>query len=160
MGTQSAIIKASPARQACDGEADPERSLHLTLVHLALILTVAIQAGCTRTPVVTHTCSIVSFDTKSNEYTLIYKQPIGGKPTTKRLIAKCAAYQWGDREVLTGPTVCKLVVGTTLQENSTLGRRFLSFYQASSDTLAIMEGIGPNRVVQQFNVLKQEVIDP
>jgi hypothetical protein len=126
---------------------------------ITLLLAITISAACSRNPPVAHTCSIVSFDGNTNQYTLIYKHLVDGKPMTKRLAVQCASYQWGDREVLTGPTVCKLVIGTTVKENLILGRKFLTMYQASSDKFAIMEGIGPNRVVQQFDVLKQEVLD-
>lgn len=126
---------------------------------VAFFLAFTFQTGCFKTPLVT-ACSVVSFDGSSNQYTLIYKHVVDSKPAAKRLTVICSSYQWGDREVLQGPTVCKLVAGGTLKENSTLGRQFRSIYEPAPGKLAIMEGIGPNRVVQQFDILKQEVIEP
>jgi hypothetical protein len=129
--------------------------------HLALLLAVTIHFGCSRSPLpFTSTCSVVGFDQRSSQYTLIYKHLIEGKPITKRLVVRCASYAWGDREVLTGPAACKLAPGRTLKENLTLGRKFLTFYEASPDRLAIMEGLGPNRVVQQFDILAQQALEP
>jgi len=44
--------------------------------------------------------------------------------------------------------------------NGKRGKDFLDIYEMSPDRLAITEGDGPDRVSQQFVVLKQELVNP
>ena len=71
-------------------------------------------------------------------------------------------YRWGGREAVTGPDACHLQVGNIIVPNPLPpeGKReqFVDVYEMPSEMLSITEGDGAERVVQQFDILKYEVL--
>jgi hypothetical protein len=105
---------------------------------------------------------VVSFDRNKAEWTLIRTGTFDGKFLQKRLTLVCDFYQWGNREMIKGPTACDLPVGRLLVPNAYLPKEkraeFLDIWEMSAGRLAITEGSGSDKVEQQFIIQKNEVL--
>jgi hypothetical protein len=105
---------------------------------------------------------VVGYDATAHEWTILRNGTFNGKYLTKRLTVVCSSYKWGDHEAITGPDACHLQVGRMMIPNPLPpeGKRqeFLDIYEMPGETLSITEGDGPDRVVQQFSILKYEVL--
>ncbi len=64
--------------------------------------------------------------------------------------------------MVTGPDACHLQVGRMIVPNPLpppeKRNEFLDVFEMPTETLSITEGDGPDRVSQQFNILKYEVL--
>jgi hypothetical protein len=107
---------------------------------------------------------IVSFDSKTGQWIVVRTGTFDGEYRVKRMTVVCDFYKWGNREPVIGKDACDLRVGRMMIpssiSNGRTGKEFLDIYEMSSDRLAITEGDGPDRISQQFVVLKQELLEP
>lgn len=105
---------------------------------------------------------VVGYDAATHQWTILRTGTFDGKYLTKRLTVVCASYKWGDHESVTGPEACHLQVGRMITPNPLPpdGKRqeFLDVYEMPSETLSITEGDGAERVMQQFAIVKYEVL--
>jgi hypothetical protein len=72
----------------------------------------------------------------------------------------CSFYKWGNHEAVDGPEACHLQVGHLIVPNPFAKNRddFLLVQEMPSEVLSITEGDGENQVMQQFSILKYEVL--
>jgi hypothetical protein len=105
---------------------------------------------------------VIAYDAATRQWTILRTGTFDGKYLTKRLIVVCASYTWGDHESITGPEACHLQVGRMIIPNPLPpgGKRqeFLDVYEMPSETLSVTEGDGADRVMQQFTIVKYEVL--
>jgi hypothetical protein len=105
---------------------------------------------------------VVGYDSSTNHWTLLRNGTFDGKYLTKRLTLICDFYKWGKHPAVAGPDACHLEVGRMIVPNTMPpeGRRseFLDVYEMPTETLAITEGDGSDKVEQQFTILKYEVL--
>jgi hypothetical protein len=105
---------------------------------------------------------IVAYDARIHQWTILRTGTFDGKYLRKRLTVVCSWYKWGDHERVTGPEACDLQVGRKIIPNPLpppeKRREFLDVSETSAETLSITEGVGANRVMQQFAILKYEVL--
>jgi hypothetical protein len=132
----------------------------IVLAVTALVL----AAGCTRKrQPEPEGYRIVSYDS-TGKWVIIRTGTFDGKFLKKRLTVQCDFYKWGDHEMVKGPQACNLEVGRLMvskhPQQDSQGRfpGSLDIWEMSSDRLAITEGDGPDRVSQQFVILKNEVM--
>jgi hypothetical protein len=105
---------------------------------------------------------VVGYDAATHQWTILRTGVFDGKYLTKRLVVVCSLYRSGDREAVTGPDACHLQVGNIIVPNPMPpeGKReqFVDVYEMPGETLSITQGDRANRVVQQFDILKYEVL--
>jgi hypothetical protein len=105
---------------------------------------------------------VVGYDGSTYRWTLLRTGTFEGKYLTKRLTVVCTFYKWGDRPPVSGPDACHLQVGRMIVPNQfpPEGKRdeFVDVYEMPSETLAITEGDGSDKIEQQFKILKYEVL--
>ena len=97
----------------------------------------------------------------TGKWVIIRTGTFGGKFLRKRMTVLCDFYKWGDHATVTGPGACDLQVGRFMVPKLTKADDpFESTYiwELSADRLAITDGDGPDRVSQQFVILKNEVL--
>ena len=128
------------------------------LVFLALAI---LSAGCTRKKE-PEGYRVVSYDAATHRWVILRTGTFDGKFLKKRITVVCSLYKWGDHDAVTGPEACHLQVGRLIVPNPlpAEGKRqeFVDVYEMPNETLSITEGDGPNRVSQQFDILKYEVL--
>ena len=116
--------------------------------------------GCTKQPEAGY--RVVSYDAASHQWVILRTGTFDGKYLTKRLRVVCSLYKWGEHEAVTGPEACHLQVGRMMLPNPLPppGKRneFLDIFEMPNETLSITEGDGADRVMQQFTILKYEVL--
>ncbi len=103
----------------------------------------------------------MSYDSRSGEWIILRDSTFNGVRQVKRMTAVCSFYKHGNSETVTGAQACDLQVGTTLVPNTiprVREKSFLDIYEMSPDRLSIMDGEGPDSVIEQFTILKQEVV--
>src|ERR1700733_1864410 len=105
---------------------------------------------------------VVSYDAFTHQWTILRTGTFDGKYLRKRLIVICSFYKWGDHEAVRGPEACHLQVGRLIVPNlfppPDKRQEFLGVSEMPEEVLSITEGDGPDRVLQQFNILKYEVL--
>lgn len=105
---------------------------------------------------------VVGYDAATQQWTLLRTGTFNGEYQTKRLIVVCAFYQWGKHEAVKGADACHLQVGRLIVPNPLPSpdkrSEFLDVYEMPTETLAITEGNGDDRVEQQFSILRYEVV--
>ena len=130
----------------------------LTIVLLASFV---VFLGCTKKPEA-EGYRIISYDAATHQWVIIRNGTFDGKYLTKRITVVCSFYKWGDHEAVEGPDACHLQVGRMMIPNSwsppKKGEQYLDIFEMPSETLAITEGEGTERVQQQFTILKYEVL--
>jgi hypothetical protein len=131
-----------------------------TFVRVLLIL-LMVFFGCAKKREVAG-YRVVSYDAVTHQWTIFRSGTFDGKYMTKRIIVVCSFYKWGEHEQVQGPDACHLQVGRLIVPNPLppAGKRdeFLDVYEMPDEILAITEGDGPDRVQQQFIILKYEVL--
>jgi hypothetical protein len=105
---------------------------------------------------------VVGYDASTHQWTIIRTGTFDGKYLRKRLTVICASYKWGDHQLVTGPEACHLQVGRLIIPNPFTSQEkrqdFVDVSEMPEEVLSITEGEGPDRVMQQFNILKYEVL--
>jgi hypothetical protein len=103
---------------------------------------------------------VLSYDAGTHQWTILRTGTFDGKYLRKRLTVICASYKWADHESVTGPEACHLVVGRLLVHNIDPPnfQNFLDVWEMPSEILSITTGTGPDRVIQQFDISKNEVL--
>ena len=126
-----------------------------------LLALVILSLGCSQKPG-PEGYRVIGYDATTQQWTIIRTGTFDGKYLTKRLTVICSLYHWGDHEMITGPNVCDLQVGRLIVPNPfpPEGKRkdFLDVYEMPGQILSITEGDGADQVVQQFAILKYEVL--
>jgi hypothetical protein len=126
-----------------------------------LLAFVMVSLGCTKKPEV-EGYRVVSYDAATHQWVILRNGTFEGKYLTKRITVVCSFYKWGDHEAVTGPEACHLQVGRMMIPNPLprpeKGNEFLDIFEMPTETLAITEGKGADRVEQQFTILKYEVL--
>jgi hypothetical protein len=122
----------------------------------------AVSFGCTKKKPELEGYRVVSYDAATGRWIIIRNGTFDGKYLTKRITLVCDFYKWGDHEAVVGPDACNLRVGQMMVPNPFPGegkrKDFLDIWEMSPDRLSITEGDGPDRVNQQFTILKEEVL--
>jgi hypothetical protein len=104
---------------------------------------------------------VLSYDAQTRQWIILRTGTFDGKYLKKRLTVVCSLFKWGDHEAVTGPDACHLQVGRMMIPNPLpAGKRneFLDIFEMPDETLSITEGYGADRVMQQFRILKYEVL--
>jgi hypothetical protein len=105
---------------------------------------------------------VVAYDARTHQWTILRTGTFDGKYLRKRLTVVCSLFKWGDRESVTGPEACHLQVGRMIIPNplppAEKRQEFLDVFEMPDETLSITEGVGADRVTQQFIILKYEVL--
>ena len=127
---------------------------------LLLFSFLALLCGCAKATAPGY--RVISYDAGTGAWVIIYDGTIGGVHVKKRITAVCDFYKWGDHETVTGPQACSLRIGQLLVPNAMPGEghrgEFLDIFEMSADRLSVTTGEGPDRVNQQFVILKQELV--
>lgn len=129
----------------------------MNIATLALILSVS----CKKPMPEPEGYQVVSYDGRTHEWTIIQTGTFDGKLIKKRLVVQCESYQWGNHPHVDGLEACHLVVGRLMVPNSFMQDRkgpLLDIFEMPDEVLSITEGDGDNRVMQQFKILKNEVV--
>jgi hypothetical protein len=130
----------------------------LTSTLLALLM---LPVGCTKRTE-PEGYRIIAYDARSHQWTILRTGTFDGKYLRKRLSVICSFYKWGDHESVSGPEACHLQVGRMMIPNlfppPGKRREFLDVYEMPGETLSITEGAGEDREMQQFTILKYEVL--
>lgn len=105
---------------------------------------------------------VTGYDGATKQWTIIRNGTFDGRYLTKKLVVVCSFYKWGDREPDRGPEACHLAVGRLIVPNPLPGPSqaadFVDVDESVLETLSITEGAGQNQTMQQFNILKYEVL--
>ena len=126
------------------------------------MVVIVLSFGCTKKKPEVEGYRVLSYDAPTGRWVIIRNGTFDGKYLTKRITAVCDFYKWGDHEAVEGSDACDLQVGQMMVPNPFPGKEnrkdFLDIWEMSPDRLAITRGEGPDRVSQQFTILKQEVL--
>ena len=130
-------------------------------LRFALLTLLTLSPGCTKKPEA-EGYRVLSYDAATHQWVILRTGTFDGKYLTKRLTVVCSSYKWGDHESVTGPEACHLQVGRLIIPNplppAGKHNEFLDVFEMPSETLSITEGDGADRVMQQFAILKYEVL--
>jgi len=100
---------------------------------------------------------VIRYVAATHEWTILRTGTFDGKYLRKRLTVRCSSYSWGQHDPVNGPEACHLEVGRLIVPNSKR-EEFLDVYEMPGEILSITEGTGADRVIQQFDILKYEVL--
>jgi hypothetical protein len=105
---------------------------------------------------------VVGFDNATKQWTILRNGTFDGEYRVKRLIAVCDFYKSGTHEPVSGPDACNLQVGRLIVPNMLAKdrKKFLDVYEMSTDRISITEGDGDDRIMQQFTVMKYDLLSP
>jgi hypothetical protein len=127
-----------------------------------LLAVLALASSCTKKQPEVEGYRVASYDSTTGKWIIIRNGTFDGKYLRKRITAVCAFYKWGDHEAVAGAQACSLRVGQMLVPNPLPGEGkrgdFMDIWEPSPDTLSITTGDGSDRVLQQFTILKEEVL--
>ena len=105
---------------------------------------------------------VTSYDGGTHEWTIIRTGTFDGKFQRKRLIVICNFYQWGNRPAVDGPEQCHLGVGQLLVPNpfppKDKPESYLDVFEMPTEVLSITQGTGEDRITQQFQIIKYELL--
>ena len=105
---------------------------------------------------------VMGYDGQTHQWTILRTGTFDGKYLRKRLTVVCTFWQVGERESVKGPEACHLEVGRLLVPYRATPlanpEDFVDVSELADETLSITEGEGDNRVMQQFTILKYEVL--
>jgi hypothetical protein len=128
---------------------------------LLLFSALALSFGCRRHEVEGY--RVDSYDAVTGRWVLPRNGTFDGKYLTKRLVVVCDFYKWGQREAVVGSTACNLRVGQMMVPNPLPGEgkrsEFLDIWEMSPDRLSITEGTEDDLIMQQFIILREEVVN-
>ena len=117
--------------------------------------------GCAKRPVV-EGYRVMSFDAATGKWIILRNGTFDGKYLTKRITVVCDFYKWGNRESVTGPNACNLSVGRMMvpryAPDDKGNLKTVLYIFEDPDRMSIIEGDGDDRVMQQFFILKNEVV--
>ena len=122
---------------------------NLTAPTLSVLLILSL--GCTGKKPEPEGYRVMSYDAATHQWTILRTY---GKYLRKRLTVVCSSFQWKNQSG-SGPEACHLDVGRMIIPNP---RKFLFVFELATETLSIDEGAGDDRVMQQFTILKYEVL--
>lgn len=129
---------------------------------LPFLLVFALCFGCTKKKAEMEGYFVLSYEAATGKWIIIRNGTFDGRYLRKRITAVCSFYKWGDHEAVSGLNACSLQVGRMMVPNLFPGaekrKEFLDIWEPSPDTLSITEGDGPDRVLQEFKILKEEVL--
>jgi hypothetical protein len=135
--------------------------INQTSLSFALLAILTSLLGCAKKPE-PEGYRVLSYDAATHQWIILRTGTFDGKYMTKRLTVVCSFYKWGDHEMVTGPEACHLQVGRMIIPNPLppAGKHqdFLDVFEMPSEVLSITEGVGADRVMQQFTILKYEVL--
>jgi hypothetical protein len=127
-------------------------------ISLALV---ALSLGCMKKPE-PEGYRVVGYDAATHQWTILRNGTFDGKYMTKRITAVCSLYKWGNHEAVYGPEARHLQVGRMIVPNPLPSpekrSEFLDVFEMPDEVLSITEGSGADRVEQQFDILKYEVL--
>lgn len=139
----------------------------LVTIFLILLSSAAMISGCKKvSPPEPEGYRVVSYDFNTGQWVVIRTAIFDGKRIRKRLTMVCDFYKWGDRDPATGPHACELHVGELMvphHQPDAQGtyQNFVDVWEMSADRLSVVHGDGPDKVSQQFVILRNEVVpDP
>jgi hypothetical protein len=103
---------------------------------------------------------VLSYEAATHQWTILRTGTFDGQFLRKRLVVVCSFYKWGEHEAVEGPDACHLQVGRLIVPNTRPKnlQDFLMVTEMPTEVLSITEGDGPDRVMQQFNILKYELL--
>ena len=119
-----------------------------------------VNIGCT-THRVAEGYRVMGFDSTSGKWIILRNGTFDGKYITKRLTVRCEFYKWGNREAVSGPNACDLTVGRLMVPRYPHDKndyKTAMYIFEDANNLSIVEGDGDDRVMQQFFILKNEVV--
>jgi len=105
---------------------------------------------------------VLSYDSESHQWAILRNGTFDGKYLRKRITVLCNSFKMGDLEAVTGPDVCHLQVGRMIISNrfppEEKRQDFVDIHEMPGGVLTLTEGYGADRVMQQFKILKYEVL--
>lgn len=106
---------------------------------------------------------VVSYDLATGKYIIIRTGTFENKYMRKRMTVVCSFYQRDEDQVREGPQACDLRVGQLIASNHSPNANgqysdFVDIWEMTPEILSVQFGDGPNRTLQQFVILKNEVI--
>lgn len=127
----------------------------------AVLATVGLMACSTHRPT-PEGYRVTRYDARSGEWTILRTGTFSGEYQEKRLTVVCAFFKWGNREAVPGPQACDLRVGRLLESTvftkaKEAGANYV-FIDETADHLSITEGEGNNQVLQDFRVVRYELL--
>jgi len=104
----------------------------------------------------------MSYDANTHQWVILRTGTFEGKFLRKRLTVVCDSFRWGDRQSVLGPDACHLQVGRLIVPNPFRKdgdlKPFIDVFEMPNEVLSITEGTGADRIVQQFDIKKYEVL--
>jgi hypothetical protein len=105
---------------------------------------------------------IVSYDSSDHHWVISRNGTFDGNYMVKHLIVECVMYQWGKREPVRNSEACHLQVGQLIVPNPIPDPKkpdeFVDVFEMPNSMLSITEGMGSNRQMQIFKIVKYEVL--
>jgi len=105
---------------------------------------------------------VMSYEANTHQWVILRAGTFDGKYLTKRLTVICASFKWGDHESVLGADACHLQVGRLIVPNPLPKdgnlQAFVDVFEMPGNALSITEGTGADRVTQQFDIKKYEVL--
>jgi hypothetical protein len=106
---------------------------------------------------------VTALDIRTRQWTLVRRWTRDGHVHRKRMVVVCEFLSEGEpSRTIKGPRACTLSIGQRIVSNRNPkdGAPPQDIRELSSTRLAIIKGIRSERVVQQFEILEQESIEP
>jgi hypothetical protein len=102
---------------------------------------------------------VMAYDGRTHQYTIHFNRTFDGKCLVKKIVVVCTSYKWGNHPPNSGETACGLPVGSLYPLHRPREQKggFVMVTE-QNDFFAIVEGIGPDQVVQSFKVVSIEVL--
>lgn len=125
------------------------------------LLVFTITLGCAKKKTEPEGYRVMAYEAATHQWTILRTGTFGGKYLRKRLVVVCDFYKWDNHEPVKGPDACHLVVGRLIVPNplpKDKRSEFLDVFEMPDEVLSITEGDGNDRVMQQFTILKYEVL--
>jgi hypothetical protein len=134
--------------------------INQTALSFMLLAVIGFFLGCTKKPQ-PEGYRVISYEAATHQWTILRTGSFDG--LTRRLTVVCSSYKSADHESVTGPEACRLQVGPMMIPNSSFppagkSRESLEIQEMTLEKLSITEGAGADRVMQEFNILKYELL--
>lgn len=137
-----------------------------TFYCLTVLVLLLLSIGCKKSDPEGY--RVLSYDSLTHQWTILrtgtFSNGDGNPPSflRKRITMVCSLYHWADKEVVKGPDACHLQVGRLIVPNPFPGQGkrqdFVDVFEMPDEVISITEGEGPDQVIQQFNIVKYEVL--
>jgi len=104
---------------------------------------------------------VVGYEAATHEWTILRNGTFDGKYLKKRISVICESYTWAGHQSVWGPEACHLQVGQLIKPNPMPenARDFVDVFEMPGEILSITEGHNAEEVMQQFKILKYEVLE-